>query len=207
MCLLLSGGLIRCLPVNNAVVLLPGRHFMRQFAVLGMLVALLGINLVHAEQAGTVKCKVDGLHLCCATCDNSVKGILAKVEGISAVKVDRKAADKVTFEAKSDSEAKAALDALVKGGFCCKVMAGSNELKPALTKLDVKADSLTFTDVHICCGACTTAVKGLFKDATVTVAGKGQQKAVTIAGKNLDAQKVLETLQKGGFTGNLENKK
>jgi len=180
---------------------------MRQLTFLGLFVALLSIGLVYAEQGGTVKCKVDGLHLCCQQCDNAVKGILSKVDGVSAVKVDRKAADKVTFEAKSEKEAKAALEALAKGGFCCSMNAGGSEMKPSVVKLDTTADSLTFTDVHVCCGACTTAVKGLFKDATVTVKGTGAQKTVTISAKGLEAQKVLETLNKGGFNGTLEVKK
>jgi copper chaperone CopZ len=181
---------------------------MRQLAVLAMVAGLLSlVSFANAEQGETVKCKVDGLHLCCATCDNTVKAILGKVEGVSDVKVDRKAADKVTFTAKSQKEANVALEALVKGGFCCSVTAGAQKMTPTIAKVDYKADAITFNDVHICCGACTTAVKGLFTDAKVTVSGKGAQKSVTITGKNLDAQVVSETLQKGGFTGNLEMKK
>ncbi|HYV38724.1 MAG TPA: heavy metal-associated domain-containing protein [Gemmataceae bacterium] len=181
---------------------------MRQLAVFALVTGLVGLtSLGNADQGGEVKCKVDGLHLCCATCDNTVKAILGKVDGVSNVKVDRKAADKVTFTAKSDKEAKVALDALIKGGFCCDVTAGSKNMKPEIAKVDFKGDSVTFNDVHICCGACTTAVKGLFTDAKVTVNGKGAQKSVTITGKNLDAQVVAEKMQKAGFTGVFEAKK
>jgi hypothetical protein len=179
---------------------------MRQLAVLGLMAGLVG--LVNAsEQGGTVKCKADGLHLCCSTCDETVMDILGKVPGISAVKVDRKAADKVTFEANTEGEAKQALDALIKGGLCCSVTAGAKTLAADAPKVDVKGDVLVIKDVHVCCGACTKAIRGLFKDATITVSGTGAQKDVTIAGKNLDGKVVLETMRKAGFTGAVEAKK
>src|SRR5580765_8059161 len=112
---------------------------MRQLAVFAMFVmaVTMMVGLVRADQGEAVKCKAEGVHLCCAQCDNSVKAILGKDQGVSAVNVDRKAADKITFEAKSAKEAKDALDALEKGGFCCSVTAGAQKMTLTTTKVDL----------------------------------------------------------------------
>jgi len=177
---------------------------MRQLFVVGMVLAMIGF--VRGGSDDPVKCKADGLHLCCATCDSTVKSILGKVDGISAVKVDRKAADKVTFEAATDRAANDALTALVNGGFCCEVTAGAKHIMAPKVMVNLKADSITVKDVHVCCNACTKALKAMFKDDAVTVAGSGTQKDVTIAGKNLDGQTVLDTMRKSGFTGTIQAK-
>jgi periplasmic mercuric ion binding protein len=178
---------------------------MRQLAVLTMFVA--AISFVQADQGAAVMCKADNLHLCCNQCDKSVRGILDKVEGISAVKVDRKADDKVTFQAKDEKAASAALAALVKGGFLPTVTAGDKKLIPEKVTVNVKGDEITVTGVHVCCGACVKAVTALFTDAKVTVPGSGTMRDVIVSGKNLDGQAVLETMQKGGFTGTVQAKK
>jgi len=163
-------------------------------------------GLVQAG-GGELKCKTNDLHLCCGQCEKAVTGILGKVDGVSGVKVDRKAADKVTFTAKSEKDVDAALAALVKGGFCCEVTAGTKKMSPPKTKVTAMGDELTVKGVHLCCGACVTAVKGLFKDATITVSGTGTQRDMTISGKGLNGQSVLDTMQKAGFTGTVEAKK
>ena len=93
---------------------------MRQLMVLTVL--SLAVGVVAAQDAGPVKCKADGTHLCCGTCENSVRKILEKVDGLTAVKVDRKAGDKIIFEAKSDKVAKDAFHrGMVSGGFYVQV--------------------------------------------------------------------------------------
>ena len=48
------------------------------------------------------------------------------------------------------------------------------------------------------------AVTGLFKDSKVTISGNGSMKDVTITGKDLDGQQVLQTMQDKGFTGTIQ---
>jgi periplasmic mercuric ion binding protein len=178
---------------------------MRQLFVLGMVVVAAG--LVRAEVDGPVKCKADGAHLCCAACDKAVKEILGNVKGVSAVKVDRKAADKVTFTAESEAVANDALTALHKGGFACELTAGSKKFSAPKTMVNVKGDEIVVTGSHVCCGACIKAVKALFKDAEITVNGTGTIRDIIVKGKNLDGQVVLDTLEKGGFSGTVQSKK
>jgi periplasmic mercuric ion binding protein len=178
---------------------------MRQLFMAGMILAMVGV--VRANVDDPVKCKADGVHLCCGNCDKAVRQILGKVDGLSNVKVDRQAADKVTFEAKSQKEANDALAALVKGGFCCEVTAGDKKITPAKTMVNLKGDELTIVGAHMCCNACINAAKKLFPNATVTVTGDGIIRDVNISGKNLDGQTVIDTFQKGGFNGTVQAKK
>jgi hypothetical protein len=178
---------------------------MRQLFVVG--IALVAVSVVRADADDAVKCKADGAHLCCAQCDKSVREILGGVKGVSEVKVDRKAADKITFTADSEATANDAFTALVKGGFACEVTAGTKKLAAPKTAVNVKGDEITVAGAHVCCGACVKAVKALFKDADVTVNGQGTIRDIVVKGKNLDGQTVLDTLQRGGFSGTVQAKK
>ena len=71
-------------------------------------------------------------------------------------------------------------------------------------KAGEKADDVTVKNVHVCCKQCQNAINDLFKDAKVSYTGTGAQKEVKISGKGLEKAKVLETLQKAGFTGKVE---
>jgi copper chaperone CopZ len=162
------------------------------------------VGAVYATD-GEVQCKAEGLHICCKQCENSVKGILAKVDGVSKVAVDRKGKT-VTFEAKDAKAADAAVTALFNGGFCGKMMVGDKTVDVKNTDLGAKADELTFKNVHACCPQCISALEGLFPDATVTITGKGAQRTVAIKGKELDPNAVLQTMQKAGFHGSYDKK-
>jgi periplasmic mercuric ion binding protein len=177
---------------------------MRQLFVLGMVV--LAAGLVRADVDGPVKCKADGAHLCCAACDKAVKEILTGVKGVSDIKVDRKAADKITFTAESEATANDALTALYKGGFACQVTAGTKKFESPKSMVTAKGDEITVAGSHVCCGACIKAVKALFPNDEITVNGTGTIRDIVIKGKNLDGQVVLDTLEKGGFTGKVQGK-
>jgi hypothetical protein len=112
----------------------------------------------------------------------------------------------VKFTPKDDKAAPEVITAQVDGGFFGKATEGGKELKidaPTPKKGD-KANVVTVKDVHVCCGACTNAINGIFKDAKVTYEGKGPQKTVRIEGNDLDRAEVLETLRNKGFNGSVE---
>ena len=175
---------------------------MRQlFAAVAILAA---VGAVRATD-GEVKCKADGVHLCCAKCEKSVTEILTNVNGVTKITCDRKG-KAVTFEAKDKKTADDAVAALLNGGFIGKMTVDGKDIPITNKELKFKADEISVKNVHICCGQCTKAVNALFKDAKVTVSGKGAQKDVVISGKNLDADEVLRTLQSAGFHGVVEKK-
>ena len=170
-----------------------------------VLVAGLAGTVLLAGQASGGKVEVKGPHICCKQCITVVNKLLGTVAGVSEVVPDNKTRT-VTFAAKDETAAKAGLKALVDGGFFGSATLEGKELKVdvAAPKKGEKADVVTVKDVHVCCGACQKAIKNLFTGAEITYEGKGPQKAVRIAGKDLDAGDVVEALRKAGFNGSAE---
>jgi copper chaperone CopZ len=176
---------------------------MRTF--LGVIFVGLSAALLNAGQAGNKAVEVKGPHICCKQCVNVVNSILKKVDGVSDVKADTKT-KVVTFSAKDDKTAMAGFKALVDGGFFGSATEDGKEIKlaPSAAKKGEKANVVTVKDVHVCCGACQTAIKNIFSDSKVTFDGPTPQRTVRIEGKDLDRADVLETLHKTGFNGSLE---
>jgi hypothetical protein len=71
----------------------------------------------------------------------------------------------------------------------------------AVAKGDVKTDTVTLKNVHVCCTGCEKAIVALFKDASVTFEGTGTIKRVKIAGKDLTLNGAVKALQAAGFCG------
>jgi copper chaperone CopZ len=161
----------------------------------------LTVIALSAAQVFAGNVEVKGPHICCKQCVNVVGKLLEKVEGVSDVVADVKTKT-ITFKAKDAAAAKAGYKAIVDGGF----FGAATDDGKAIT-LDVaagskdKADAISVKDVHVCCGMCVTAVKGIFKDAKVTIEGTGAQRTVNISGGGHSPNSVLEALRKGGFNG------
>jgi copper chaperone CopZ len=172
---------------------------MRQLFVAAVATAVLAAFAAAPAQAGKVEVK--GLHICCGQCEKGITSILAKVDGVSEAKAD-KATKTATFTTKDDKTTTAALAALVEGGFYGTATDDGKEVKieaPSAKKGD-KADEVTITNVHVCCGQCKTALKGLFKDATVDFPDKT---SVKVTGSGIDKGEALEALNKAGFGGKI----
>ncbi len=169
---------------------------MRFWLALGALV----VGMIGPARAADVEIK--GPHICCGSCVNAVKDILAKVDGVSNVKADAKTKT-VNFTAKDDGSAKAGAQALVAGGFFGVATQDGKSLPinvPSVPKGD-KVASITVNDVHVCCGACQVAVKKAFPDAKVTFTGKGAQRNITLEGAGRSAAAVIDALHQAGFHG------
>ncbi|HVS39117.1 MAG TPA: hypothetical protein VMS17_26395 [Gemmataceae bacterium] len=149
-------------------------------------------------QAGKVEIK--GAHVCCGNCVKAITGILAKVDGVS----DPAAAKggSITFTTKDDKTTTAALTALADGGFAGTATDDGKETKVDLGSASGKADEVTVTMTHICCGMCKAAIVGLFPDAKVSFASDNT--TATLKGKDLDKAAVLESLHKAGFNGTIK---
>jgi copper chaperone CopZ len=178
---------------------------MRQLAVFAGLVMIATV----AQAAVTddpVVCKASGAHMCCKSCENSIVKALEPVKGVTNV-VTTRAKKEITFTADSADTAAKAAKALQDAGFGFTFKAGAKDVSVAAQKPSGKGDTVVVKGVHACCPACTETIKGLFKEATVTIDPKGIQRNVTVTGKNLVEADVLEALQKAGFTGTIESKK
>jgi copper chaperone CopZ len=175
-------------------------------AFFAVCLAGLTATALSAAAADNAKIEIKGPHICCKQCVNVVGGILGKVDGVADAKCDVPGKT-VTFTAKDDAAAKAAVKALLDGGFFGKVTADGKEMKvdaPAPKKGD-KADKVAVKDVHVCCPQCQNAIKKVFKDASVTFTDpNGAQRTVNVEGTGLDRGEVLDALRKAGFNGTVE---
>ena len=175
------------------------------FRICLVMLAGLAVTMLAAGPAAAEKVEVKGPHICCKQCVKIVAGILGKVDGVSDAACDIQAKT-IAFTAKDKATVKSAIKALTDGGFFGAATCDDKEVKldlPAVKKGD-KADKVAVQKVHVCCGQCQNAIKGIFKDAKVTFAEKGPQRTVIVEGTGLDRGEVIEALRKAGFNGSLE---
>jgi copper chaperone CopZ len=159
-----------------------------------------GLNSAHAG-----KVELSGTHLCCMQCKNIAKAILAKVDGVSDVAVDKT----VAFTTKDDKGTTAALKALADAGFTGTAKDDGKEVKVDLPspKAGDKADTVTVKSVHVCCMRCKEAIGKLFPDGKIEYgkpADGTKATDVKITGKDLDKAEVLKKFRDAGFNGTVE---
>jgi copper chaperone CopZ len=165
--------------------------------------AVASVVVLQASAGGGKTGEIKGSHICCGMCVKIVEGMLAKVDGLSDVKVD-KGSKTVTFTAKDKKTAEKAVAAMYEGGFSGAAKYGDANITPAAAKLDGKAKEVTVKNVHACCGQCVKALKATFPGAEVKVDGKGPQKDVHISGTDLSLSEVMQKLHEAGFNGKIE---
>lgn len=161
--------------------------------------------LVSGVEAGEVTVK--GVHLCCGACVRDVDKAMTDVDGVSAVAADRNSKT-VTFQAANDEAAKAGIKALADGGFHGTASHGDKKIDfPASgAKKGAKADSVTLTGVHLCCGACVKGVQEALDgvDGVTSVDVDRSEKTVTLNGKDIQVAQAVDALNKGGFHGTVK---
>lgn len=166
-------------------------------------VALVALAPLWAGQLQPRKVELKGVHMCCDVCAKGcVERVLQTVDGVSDVKPDYKAKT-VTFSAKDERVAAAALKALFdSGSFGTATVAGKDLAvdAPAPRKGE-KTNEVTVKNVHVCCKVCVKTINNLFKGLKVEFLGDQRQKQVKISGTDLDAAEVLDRLRKAGFNG------
>lgn len=159
---------------------------------------------VGADESATVT--IRSVHLCCGGCTEGAKGALDGIDGVSDVKADVNSKS-IVFAAKSEKAAQKGIDALAEHGFFGKAAFGKKDLAfpDAGAKKGEKRDSLTFTGVHLCCGACKKAVhEALTKlDGMTSMEIDAAAETVKLNGAGMTALDAVELLQKAGFYGKL----
>ena len=108
----------------------------------------------------------------------------------------------ITFTTKDDKTTSAALAALADAGFAGAATDDGKDVKIDLPTATGKADEVTVTSTHVCCGMCKTAIKALFPDDKVSFGSDAT--SATISGKDLDKADVLDKLRKAGFNGTIK---
>ena len=170
------------------------------------LVCLIAVAFAwSADESGTVT--VRNVHLCCGACVEGAKGALDGIEGVSEPKADVNSKS-VVFAAKDEKAAMKGIEALADHGFFGRAAFGKKDLAfPDVgAKKGEKKDSITFTGVHLCCGACRKAVhEALTKlDSLSSMEIDPAAGKVKLNGAGLVVTDAVDLLQKAGFYGTLE---
>lgn len=179
---------------------------MKVFSVVGFAACVAATVLAWAaEEAATVT--IRGMHLCCGGCVDGAKGALDGIDGVSDVKADVNSKS-VIFAAKNEKAAQKGIDALASHGFFGKAAFGKKDLRfPEIAvKKGEKRDTITFTGVHLCCGACRKAVhEAMIKlDGMSSMEIDAADERVKLLGAGMSLQDAIDLLQKAGFYGTLE---
>jgi periplasmic mercuric ion binding protein len=142
--------------------------------------------------------ELKGTHLCCGACVKAVNDTLKGIEGVSG-KCDAKAKT-VSITAKDDATAQKAIDALAAAGFHGTTSNDKITVKEDSGVKAGKVKSLTLTNVHNCCGACTNAIKSTLKKVDGVTGDTVKAKADTfeVTG-NFDAEALVKALNAAGF--------
>ena len=160
--------------------------------------------------AEAARVTIKGVHLCCGACVAGVDDALEDVKGVSSVAADRNSKI-VAFTAADDEAAKAGIEALAKAGFHGSAVHGDKKLSfPASgAKKGEKANKITLTGLHLCCGACVTGAQEalqIVKGAS-TIEFDRMLGIARIIGKEIDVTAAVAALNKGGFHGTLKREK
>lgn len=157
--------------------------------------------------AGAGEVTVKGVHLCCGACVRDAGDALKGIEGVSQPTANRDS-KVVAFKAADDKAAQAGIEALANAGFHGTATHGDKELPfPASgAKKGEKADAVTITGVHLCCGACVTgaqkALDGL--EGVTAIDIDRNEETVKLTGKSIDVSAAIDALNKGGFHGTVK---
>ena len=156
--------------------------------------ALFFVSAANAET--TVELK--GTHLCCGACVRAVGETLKGIEGVTG-KCDQKAKT-VTITAKDDETAQKAVDALAAAGFHGTTNSDKVKVKDDSGVKAGKVKTLTLTNVHNCCGACTSAIKATVKKVEGVTGDTLKAKTDTfeVTG-DFDAEALVKALNAAGF--------
>lgn len=169
------------------------------------LVCLIAVAIaVAADESGTVT--VRSVHLCCGACVEGAKAALDGIEGVSDAKADVNSKS-VVFSAKDEKAAMKGIEALADHGFFGKAAFGKKDLAfPDVgAKKGEKRDTMTFTGIHLCCGACRKAVHEAFTklDGLTSMEIDAAVGTVKLNGGGMVVPDAVELLQKAGFYGKL----
>lgn len=154
---------------------------------------------------GETTLTLSGVHLCCAACEDGVTEIGSDPKNPLPAGVtltpDRKAGS-ILVKAPSGKDAQAALRSIVAAGFYGA--SDNDSLKiPDLKPDDFTAETMTVTNIHLCCGSCVKA----FTKAVESVEGvksceakSGDARAI-VTGTSFKPYEVMQALRAAGFGG------
>lgn len=177
---------------------------MRLVNLVMLVAAVLGFGVSNVQAADVT---IEKVHLCCGACVKAVNETLKGVKGVSDVTAEQKAGT-VKFKAADQAAVDEAIKGLAKEGFHGSATADGKEVKfpDSGAKKGEKANSITVTDVHLCCGQC----ERLADKALEGLAGMKEKKidkdakTITVTGSDIEIAAFVDALNKAGFHANLK---
>lgn len=169
---------------------------MRTSIQLAVVVVFLSF-VATASALAESKVTISGVHLCCPQCVSAVKKTL---DGIDGVKHEsNQGAKTITITAPGDDAAQKAIDALAAAGFYGKLDSKTVKYKDVATP-DGKVKRLEVSEVHNCCGACTTAIKGVLGkvDGVTANTVKAKESSFVVEG-DFSADALVKAMLDAGF--------
>lgn len=162
------------------------------------LAAVAAVLFLSAAARAETTVELKGTHLCCRACVNAVNDTLKGIEGVTG-KCDQKAKT-VTITAKDEATAQKAIDALVAAGFYGTTDSDKVKVHDDSGAKAGKVKTLTLTNVHNCCGACTSAIKNAIKKVEGVTGDTVKAKADTFeVNGDFDAAALVKALNDAGF--------
>lgn len=150
---------------------------------------------------GETEVTLSGAHLCCGGCKSSVEDA---VEGLDDIELSM-SGDNITVKGKSGRDVQKAIDAIAIAGFYGE---SDNEdvMIPAGGASDTAADSVTVSDVHLCCGKCVRAIDAVVKavDGAESHTAENDASSFTISGKGIKPSAILAALRAEGMNGTVK---
>jgi copper chaperone CopZ len=150
-----------------------------------------------------VKIEVKNMHLCCGGCEGAATKAVEEGGGKEA-KAD-KGSKTLTFTAKDEKVAQAALDKLAAAGFYGEVekpfafKADSKTELPPKAKA-VKVSSATFKGAHNCCEACNKALVEAIKSVEGVESEEAKAKEATFSVKGaFDPAALVKAVNAAGY--------
>jgi copper chaperone CopZ len=158
------------------------------------LMVLTGTALALADATVEVK----KVHLCCNACVKGVATALKGLDGVTA-KCDRENGS-VTVTAANDAAVQKALDALSDAGYFGEPGSPSFTIKPAAGVPSGKVTTLSLSNTHNCCGACTKALKKAITSVPGVTGETVKAKTADFqVNGDFDASAVVKALNAAGF--------
>ncbi len=171
----------------------------RNFLAASAIACMLTVTARAADTTVTLS----EVHMCCNSCVTGAANAVKDVAGSKAV--GDRAAKTVVVTAPDAATAQKAVNALLAAGYFGKSSDASIKVDATTGAKDGKVQTAEVTGVHLCCGACVTAVKGVLskvdgvKDNTVAP----KAASFTVTG-DFAEKAIMDDLQKAGFTGKIK---
>ena len=167
------------------------------FAVSAGLSMLVALGAASPSPAETVV-EMKGVHLCCGAC---VKGVASAMKGVDgATAVCDQDNGTVTITASDEATAQKALDAVTGAGYFGTIDAKDLKVKPATGVPAGKVKTISLSNSHNCCGACSKAIQKAAKSVPGVTGDTVKPKMADfdVTG-DFDATALVKALNDAGF--------